>query len=77
MTLYYIKLFEAWYDNYPGRGVDIVIIRSIIRGLLGKPSGSQALGYGYTCTVVLLPDGSLEGLDTLRISEKKCDGVGT
>jgi uncharacterized protein len=65
---YFIKLFDAWYDNYASRGVRITTLDAMIQGLLGNLSVSDTIGLGPIDTVTLMTDGSLEPLDVLRIA---------
>jgi uncharacterized protein len=63
---YYQRLYDLWYDRYAEQGVDIRLMESITKGLLGAFSRSESIGYGPTSTATLLTDGSLEPLDVLR-----------
>ncbi|WP_254920704.1 radical SAM protein [Blastococcus mobilis] len=63
---YYTRLFDLWYDDYADRKVRIRFLDSIVKGLLGHPSGSESIGYGPVTTTTMLTDGSLEPLDVLR-----------
>ena len=65
---YFIRLFDVWYDKYAERGVRIDTLDAMIRGLVGKLSLSDTIGLGPIDTVTLMPDGSLEALDVLRIA---------
>ncbi|HEY1928298.1 MAG TPA: radical SAM protein [Caulobacteraceae bacterium] len=66
IAAYYKRLFELWYDRYAPQGVEIRLMESITKGLLGANSRSESLGYGPATTATLLTDGSLEPLDVLR-----------
>jgi uncharacterized protein len=63
---FYEGLFDLWYDRYGERDIDIRFPRSIAKGLLGIPSGSESIGYGPVTTLTMLTDGALEPLDVLR-----------
>jgi uncharacterized protein len=65
---YFIKLFDAWFDEYAGQGVRIATLDAMIRGLVGQMSLSDTIGLGPVETVTLMADGSLEPLDVLRIA---------
>src|SRR5262249_32646415 len=65
---YFIKLFDVWFDKYAARGVRISTLDAMIRGLVGQLSVSDTIGLGPIDTVTLMPDGSLEALDVLRIA---------
>jgi uncharacterized protein len=65
---YFIKLFDVWYDKYASQGVRISTLDAMIQGLLGEVSISDTIGLGPIDTVTLMPDGSLEPLDVLRIA---------
>jgi uncharacterized protein len=65
---YYIKLFDVWFDKYANEGVRISTLDAMIRGLVGQLSVSDTIGLGPIDTVTLMPDGSLEALDVLRIA---------
>lgn len=64
---YYKGLFDVWYERYAPRGVQIRLMSSISKGLLGLSSGSESIGFGEQTTFTMLTDGSLEALDVLRI----------
>lgn len=65
---YFIKLFDVWYDKYAAQGVRISTLDAMIQGLFGEVSISDTIGLGPIDTVTLMPDGSLEPLDVLRIA---------
>jgi uncharacterized protein len=68
ISTYYVKLFDLWLTRYLADGVQIRYLESIVKGLLGKNSGSQSIGYGAIATASLNTDGSLEALDSVRIA---------
>jgi uncharacterized protein len=74
---YFIRLFDVWYDKYAARGVRISTLDAMIRGLTGKLSFSDTIGLGPIDTVTLMPDGSLEALDVLRIASDGSTGSTT
>lgn len=65
---YFIKLFDVWYDRYAAQGVRINTLDAMIQGLMGDVSVSDTIGLGPIDTVTLMPDGTLEPLDVLRIT---------
>ena len=65
---YFIRLFDVWFDKYAEQGVRIDTLDAMIRGLVGQLSLSDTIGLGPIDTVTLMPDGSLEPLDVLRIA---------
>jgi len=65
---YFIKLFDVWFDKYAAKGVRIGTLDAMIRGLAGQLSLSDTIGLGPIDTITLMPDGSLEPLDVLRIA---------
>lgn len=65
---YFIRLFDVWLDQYAERGVRISTLDAMIKGLTGRLSLSDTIGLGPIDTVTLMPDGSLEALDVLRIA---------
>lgn len=65
---YFIRLFDAWFDKYAAHGVNIDTLDAMIRGLVGQLSLSDTIGLGPIDTITLMPDGSLEPLDVLRIA---------
>ena len=65
---YFIKLFDVWFDKYAEKGVRIDTLDAMIRGLAGQLSLSDTIGLGPIDTITLMPDGSLEPLDVLRIA---------
>lgn len=64
---FYIRLFDLWFDKWGDQGVRIRIIDNLVRGLIGAQSNAEGLGYGPNLHFSMLPDGSLEALDTLRM----------
>lgn len=68
IAAFYCGLFDTWYDVYADRGVKVRFLSSLVKGLLGIPSGSESIGYGQITTMTMLTDGSLEALDVLRTS---------
>lgn len=68
VDVYFIRLFDIWYDKYAARGVQIGILNGMIQGLFGEVSVSGAIGFGPIDTVTLMTDGGLEPLDVLRIA---------
>jgi uncharacterized protein len=65
---YYIKLFDVWYDRYAAQGIRITTLDAMIQGLLGSVSVADTIGLVRIDTVTLMPDGTLEPLDVLRIA---------
>ena len=65
---YFIRLFDVWLDRYAERGVRISTLDAMIKGLTGRLALSDTIGLGPIDTVTLMPDGSLEALDVLRIA---------
>ena len=65
---FYIGLFDAWYEKYAGRGVEVRIIGDFIRGLLGLETRTDSIGYAPMQTVCLNTNGKLEPHDALRIA---------
>jgi uncharacterized protein len=65
---YFLKLFDVWFDHYAEQGVRISTLDAMIQGLTGHLSVSDTIGLGPIDTVTLMPDGSLEALDVLRIA---------
>jgi uncharacterized protein len=65
---YYIRLFDLWYDRYAAQGVRIITLDAMIQGLLGSVSVADTIGLVRIDTVTLMPDGTLEPLDVLRIA---------
>ena len=67
IDVYFIKLFDVWYDRYAARGVRISTLDAMIQGLMGDAAVSDTIGLGPIETVTLMSDGTLEPLDVLRI----------
>ncbi|HVL26463.1 MAG TPA: radical SAM protein [Thermomicrobiales bacterium] len=65
---FYNRLFDLWFETYAERGIGVRFPKSMLVGLLGGEAHSEAIGYGPIQTLTLLPDGSLEPLDVLRIT---------
>ena len=68
---YYIKLFDAWYENYFDQGVRVRFLMSLIRSVLGAEANSDSFGYGPLHTISLGTNGTLEPNDVLRIAGSK------
>ena len=68
IAAFYTGLFDHWYSNYFGRGVEVRILTDFIRGLLGLPTRTESIGFGSVRTVCLSPTGKLEPHDVLRIA---------
>ncbi|HYX33267.1 MAG TPA: radical SAM protein [Oligoflexus sp.] len=64
---YYIKLFDLWYDIYSDRGVKIRYLESLSKVVLGVPGSMQGMGGATLATLEVLPSGSIEPHDVLRI----------
>ncbi len=65
LSRFYIQLFDHWYQrNDPS--VRIRFFESIVKGLLGQPTGIDALGVHPISEIVIETDGGLEPLDVLR-----------
>lgn len=64
---YYCKIFDLWYDKYAALNVEIRIFKSIIDSLLGSTPIIDKMGYSPLTTLVLMPDGTLEANDTLKV----------
>lgn len=65
LTQYYLELFDYWY-SLGDSSVRIRLFESIIHGLLGRPTGVDAIGLHPISEVVVETDGGLEPLDVLR-----------
>lgn len=63
---YYIKLIKIWYEKYSHIGVEIRVVKNILRGALGKKSNMQSIGLSPIDTCMIKPDGEIEPLDTLH-----------
>ncbi len=63
---YYVEAFDLWWDAYAPR-VDIRMFVNMIRGLLGRESSTEGVGYGPVAFVTVNTDGGIEPLDVLRI----------
>lgn len=69
---YYCELFDLWYDIYAKRGVRFRYFDSIIKLLLGGRSDCDVVGRNSQHSIVLMPDGSLEANDALRVIGDGC-----
>lgn len=65
LSRFYIELFDHWYEQNDS-SVRIRFFESIIKGMLGYPTGIDALGVHPISEIVVETDGSLEPLDVLR-----------
>lgn len=68
---FYKKVFDEWYNVYSYQGVFITMLESMIRGVLGYRSLSNAIGHTPVKTITVLTDGTIEPLDYLRIADAK------
>ena len=65
LSRFYIDLFDHWYgQNDPA--IRVRFFESIIKAMLGQPTGIDALGVHPVSEVVIETDGGLEPLDVLR-----------
>lgn len=64
---YYNRAFSHWWNNYAKQQVEIRFFTNAIRGLLGRASVTEAVGYGPISLLTINTDGTLEPLDVLRI----------
>lgn len=65
---FYSRLFDLWLDKYGKSGIGMRLPKGIATGLLGGDAKLESIGYGPIQTCAVMPDGSLEPLDVLRIS---------
>jgi len=66
---FYCDLFDIWLEaNREERKLEIRSIESMLAGLLGGYSKTEAIGYGPQEVCTILSDGSMEPLDVLRIA---------
>jgi len=75
LARYYTRLFDRWYGDGDA-AVEIRWLKSVMRGLLDKGSGIDALGPHPLTEVVIESDGSIEPLDVLRTCENGMTRVG-
>lgn len=69
---FYRDLFDAWLAaNEKERTVRIRTIEAMLSGLVGGKSESEAFGYGSEELCTILTDGSITGLDVLRIADDR------
>lgn len=61
-----IPIFDAWFADRPQR-IRIRLFQDIIGLLLGGKSSVETIGIGPVDIIVVETDGSLEGVDTLKI----------
>jgi uncharacterized protein len=71
ISQFYIALFDAWWDEWMDRGVEVRFLQTLVRGLLGEESQIESIGFGPNTTCTLTTDGSLEPLDVLRVAGKE------
>ncbi|MDB9786955.1 radical SAM protein [Bacteriovoracaceae bacterium] len=64
---FYMKLFDLWYDELGAKGITIRYLESLAKTVLGIPGGMQGMGQATLATLEVLPDGSIEPHDVLRI----------
>jgi uncharacterized protein len=68
IATYYKRLFDLWLDELAPKGIGVRLARGIAVGLLGGDAKLESIGYGPIQTCAVMPDGSLEPLDVLRIA---------
>ena len=61
-----IRCFDEWFDHYPE--LRIRTFESILNGLLGLPSETDAFGLGDVSLLTIETDGSYHDLDVLKIT---------
>jgi uncharacterized protein len=59
------EAFDAWFDG-TRRSVSIRYFESMIAGMLGGESTTEALGPGPVTLVTVATDGAIEGVDTMK-----------
>jgi uncharacterized protein len=69
---FYRDLFDVWMAaNEKERTVRIRTVEAMLSGLIGGRSESEAFGYGSEELCTVLTDGSITGLDVLRIADDR------
>jgi uncharacterized protein len=69
---FYRDLFDLWLAaNEKERTVRIRTIEAMLSGLIGGKSESEAFGYGSEELCTILTDGTITGLDVLRIADDR------
>lgn len=63
-----IRVFDRWYDA-PQRETGIRFFESILQLLLGGPSCSEALGLTSIDLITVEADGTIEQVDSLKVTE--------
>lgn len=73
---YFTTLFDRWY-GLDDPGTEIRFFTSVIKGLMGRGTGMDALGTQPLSEVVIEADGAIEPLDVLRICGDRftCTGL--
>lgn len=59
------EAFDAWFDG-AHRSVSIRYFESMIAGMLGGKSTTEAIGPGPVTLVTVATDGAIEGVDTMK-----------
>jgi uncharacterized protein len=57
--------FDAWFDG-PHQSVSVRYFESIMAGLMGGGSTTEAIGPGPVTLVTVATDGAIEGVDTMK-----------
>jgi uncharacterized protein len=68
IALFLIGLFDHWHDHAASRGVRVRFLDAVIRGLAGRWSGVESIGYGPVGAVTVTTDGQIEAHDVCRIA---------
>lgn len=62
-----IEAFDVWFDLYPQ--IRVRTFDTILDGLAGLPSGTDAFGYGDVSLLSVETDGTYHDLDVLKVTE--------
>lgn len=60
-----VEAFDAWFDG-DSKSVSVRYFESILAGLLGGESTTEAIGPGPVTLVTIATDGAIEGVDTMK-----------
>jgi uncharacterized protein len=69
-----IEAFDLWFDRYAQ--LPVRIFESILDGLAGLPSGTDAFGFGDISLLVIETDGGYHDLDVLKVTRAGATALG-
>jgi uncharacterized protein len=69
-----LRAFDIWFDIYPN--LKIRTFDTLLKGIAGLPSNTDAFGFGDVSLLTIETDGSFHDLDVLKIARQGATGTG-